>query len=69
MSAVEVIEEIKRLPPHEQAKVVQFAVELARHRQLTPQELGDLAERLAESQDPTEIIRLKSALTRGFYGD
>jgi len=28
-----------------------------------------LADRLAESDDPAEIIRLKSAMTRGFYGD
>jgi len=28
-----------------------------------------LAERLAMSKDPAEIIRLKSAMTRGFYGE
>jgi len=31
--------------------------------------LGQMADRLAESNDPAEIIRLKSAMTRGFYGD
>ena len=69
MSAAQVIEEIKRLPPSEQAEVIQFAVELAQTRQLTPDELGRLADRLAETTEPAEIIRLKSALTRGFYGD
>jgi len=69
VTAAKVIEEIKHLPPSEQAEVIQFAVELARSRQLTPQELGKLADRLAESDDPAEIIRLKSATTRGFYGD
>jgi len=69
VTAAKVIEEIKHLPPSEQAEVIQFAVELARSRQLTPQELGQLADRLAESDDPAEIIRLKSATTRGFYGD
>src|SRR5437867_2596703 len=69
MSAAKVIEEIKQLPPSEQVEVIQFAVELARTRQLSPQELGQLAERLAESNDPAEIIRIKSAMTRGFYGD
>jgi hypothetical protein len=69
MTAAKVIEEIKHLPPGEQAEVIQFAVELARSRQLTAQELGQMADRLAESEDPAEIIRLKSAMTRGFYGE
>ena len=69
MTAAKVIEEIKHLPPEEQVEVIQFAAELARSRQLTGQELGELAERLAESTDPAEIIRLKSAMTRGFYGE
>ena len=69
MTAATVIEEIKQLAPNEQAEVIQFAVELARSRQLTAQELGELADRLAESTDPAEIIRLKSAMTRGFYGE
>ena len=69
MTAATVIEEIKQLAPKEQAEVIQFAVELARSRQLTAQELGELADRLAESNDPAEIIRLKSAMTHGFYGE
>ena len=69
MTAAKVIEEIKHLPPGEQAEVIQFAVGLARNRQLSGQELGELAERLAESKDPAEILRLKSAMTRGFYGE
>ena len=69
MTAAKVIEEIKHLSPGEQAEVIQFAVGLARSRQLTGEELGELAERLAESKDPAEIIRLQSAMTRGFYGE
>ncbi len=69
MTAATVIEEIKHLAPNEQAEVIQFTVELARSRQLTAQELGELADRLAESTDPAEIIRLKSAMTRGFYDE
>jgi len=69
VSAAKVIEEIKHLSPNEQAEVIQFAVELARSRQLTAEELGDLADRLAKSDDPAEIIRLRSAMTRGFYGE
>jgi hypothetical protein len=49
--------------------VIQFTTELARKRELTATELDELADRLAESNDPAEILRLKSAMTRGFYGD
>ena len=52
MSAAQVIEEIKHLPPAEQAQVIQFAMELARTRPLTASELTALAQRLAESDDP-----------------
>jgi hypothetical protein len=69
VSAAKVIDEIRHLPPGEQAEVIQFTIELARSRQLSAEELGELAGRLAESDDPAEIIRLKSAMTRGFYGE
>ena len=69
MSAAKVIDEIRRLPPGEQAEVIQFTIELARNRLLSGKELGELANRLSESDDPAEILRLKSAMTRGFYGD
>ena len=69
MTAAKVIEEIDELPPDEQIKVIPYAFELARTRQLTANELGELAARLAASDDPAEIIRLKSAIVRGFYGE
>ncbi len=69
MTAAKVIDEIKQLPPGEQAEVIQFAFELARRRQLSAEELGELADRLAESNDPAEIVRIKSAMKRGFYGE
>ena len=69
MTAAKVIEEMDGLPPDEQAEVIRHAFELARHRQLSADELGDLVERLATSSDPAEIIRLKSAMKRGFYGE
>jgi len=69
MTAAKVIEEIDDLSPDEQAKVIQHAFKLARNRQLSADELGELADRLAESNDQAEIIRLKSAMTRGFYGE
>jgi len=69
MTAERVIQELDGLPPDEQAKVIQHAFELARRRQLSADELGDLAARLAASNDPAEITRLRSAMTRGFYGE
>ena len=68
MTAAKVIEEMDDLPPEEQARVIQHAFKLARNRQLSADELGELADRLAASNDPAEIIRLKSAMTSGFYG-
>ena len=69
MTAAKVIEEIDDLPPDEQAKVIQHALDLARWRQHRADELGEMADRLANTDDPVEIIRLKSAMTRGFYGE
>ena len=69
MIAAKVIEEIDGLAPDEQAKIIQHALELARKRQPSADELGELADRLANTKDPAEIIRLKSAMTRGFYGE
>ena len=69
MTATAIIEEIKQLSPTEQVEVIRFTSDLARKRQLTGAELGELADRLAATNDPAEIIRLKSALTRGFYGE
>ena len=69
MTASAVIEEIEQMPPEDQSRVIQFAIELARKRQLSGKELTALAQRMVESDDPVEIEKLKSALTRGFYGD
>ncbi|HEY5043034.1 MAG TPA: hypothetical protein VIK53_13640 [Verrucomicrobiae bacterium] len=57
------------MPPEEQSRVIQYAIELARKRQLSGKELAVLAQRMVESEDPDEVEKLKSALTRGFYGD
>jgi hypothetical protein len=68
MSATDVIEEIKQLPAAEQAEVIRFALQLARTRPLTAGELTSLAQRMVESDDPAEAERLKTSITRGFYG-
>lgn len=68
MSATELIEEIKQLPAADQAKVIEFALQLARTRPLTAGELTSLARRMVESDDPAEVERLKTSIARGFYG-
>ena len=69
MTAAKVIEEIKHLPRDEQTRVIQFAFELARERQLSGKELAALAQRMVDSTDPNEVEKLKADITRGFYGD
>jgi len=75
MTATAVIEEIKQLPRTEQSRVIQFAFELARESQLSgnsrplaPEELGELARRMVETNDPAEADRLQEEIMRGFYG-
>jgi hypothetical protein len=69
MTATNVIEEIKHLPRAEQSRVIQFAFELARKHQLPGKKLSALAQRMADSDDPTEVEKLKSEITSGFYGE
>ncbi len=57
------------LPPEEQARVLEFALELKRKRQLSGKELSALAQQMVDSDDPVEVERLKSEITHGFYGD
>ena len=68
MTASAVIEEIQQMPPEDQSRVIQFAMELARRRQLTGKELGELARRMVETKDPVEADRLQEEIVRGFYG-
>jgi len=68
MTAVEIIEEIRRLPKEEQSRVIEFARQVGENRQLTPEELGQLAKRMVEAQDPAEADRLQAEIERGFYG-
>ena len=69
MTATAVIEEIEQMPPEDQSRVIQFAMELARKRQLTGTELGELAKRMVETKDPAEADRLEEEIVRGFYGN
>ena len=69
MTAKAVIEEIKHLPPAEQSRVIRFAFELARERQLSGDKLSELAQRMTDSENPAEIQKLREEIHRGFYGD
>ena len=69
MTAAKVIEEIIHLSRAEQSRVLEFTFELARKRQLSGKELSALAQRMVDLDDPAEVERLKSEITRGFYGD
>jgi hypothetical protein len=69
MTADVIIEGIKELPPEQQTRVIQFAIELAQSKQLNADELVELAKKLVESDDPVEKLRLRSAFKRGFYGE
>ena len=68
MTAVEIIQEIKRLPRDEQSRVIEYIRHVDENRMLTPEELGALAERMVEAKDPAEADRLRDEITRGFYG-
>ncbi len=69
MTAVEIIEEIKRLPKADQNRVIEFARNADENRQLSPDELGKLAKQMVEAKDPAEADCLKEEIMRGFYGD
>ena len=69
MTATAVIEEIKHLPREEQSRVIQFALELVRERQLSGDELAGLARRLADTEDPAAAKRLRAEIHQGFYGE
>jgi hypothetical protein len=68
MTAVEIIEEIKRLPSAEQNRVIDFARKAAEARPFTPEKLGELAKEMVEAKNPAEADRLQSEIVRGFYG-
>ena len=69
MTATAVIEEIKQLPRTEQSRVLRFAFELARERQLPGKKLSALAQQMADSNVPAEKKKLRAEIHRGFYGE
>ncbi len=69
MTASGVIEEIKQLTRSEQSRVIRFALELARERQLPGEKLSELAQHLADCNDPAAAQKLREEIHRGFYGE
>ena len=68
MSALEIIEQIQRLPEAEQEKVKRFARLNLEPGQLSGEQIGALARRMVETNDPKEADRLEREIIRGFYG-
>jgi len=68
VTTVEIIKEIKRLPREQQTQVIAFARRAAEDRPASPEELGELARRMVEVQDPAEADRLQAEIVHRFYG-
>lgn len=68
MTATQIVDEIKRLTPEEQACVVRLVYQLDAERKLSGVELSALAERMVNATDPAEASRIRDAIIRGFYG-
>lgn len=68
MTAAKIIEEIKNLPPEQQAEVIRFTYRLDAERKLTGDELSALAKRMTNTSDPAEAALVREAIVRGFYG-
>ena len=70
MSASQIIDEITKLAPEQRADVVRFARQFEGElvRRLTPEELGELAERLVTATSEEEADAIKKAMIDGFYG-
>jgi hypothetical protein len=68
VTAQQIIEEIKRLDPKEQLCVIRFEYQLDAERQLSSQELSNLAARMTETDDAVEAATIRETIVRGFYG-
>ena len=66
MTAAQLIQEIECLSPAELVKVVRHTKKLDKRRQLSPEELGELALQMIDATDPAEADRLQEEIVRGF---
>lgn len=69
MTAAEIIDGIKRIPPEEQAGIVRFVYRFDAERKLSGPELSALAQRFITASDPVEASPVRQEIVRGFYGD
>jgi hypothetical protein len=67
MTAAEIIDEIRRLRPEEQAGIVRFVYRLDAERKLSGPELSVLAQRFITAADAEEASRVREKIVRGFY--
>jgi ribosomal protein S16 len=66
--AAQIIDEIKRLAPEEQAGVVRMVYQLGAEWKLNGPKLSALAKQFVNSQDPVEAARVCETIVHGFYG-
>lgn len=59
MSPTQIIEAIKGLPPEQRADVIRFTQQYEPIRELSPEELGELADRLLAARTPEEAEAIK----------
>ena len=67
MTGEQIIEEIKRLPASEQARVARLIGEL--NLPLTREEPGSLTAKRIDESDPAQVEALKEQIVAGFYGE
>jgi hypothetical protein len=67
MTATQIIEEIKQLPPKERAEVESFVRHDDSIARLSPTELGALAKSMAETADDNKAAELEEKIIAGFY--
>jgi hypothetical protein len=68
VDAVEIIDEIRHLPPGEQARVVRFVRQLDEGRQWTGPELSEAAAAMTAESDPAKARASWERIAAGFYG-
>lgn len=68
MTAAQLIGEIGVLPLAERRQIMSFARRLESEESLTPEELGALAEKLADCQNEAVSQQLQDEILKGFYG-
>lgn len=69
MTAIQIIEEIERLPSKEKLEILTALLRSqTSKRQLSPDELVALADQMVATKNPEEADRLEKEILAGFYG-